>query len=67
MSVSEQQVTLLGAMLFAGPGVLLGGQLGPMMAQRLNVHTLRWYVAVILLLLGLLMLGHVAALAGFIP
>jgi hypothetical protein len=28
---------------------------------------LRWYVAVILLLLGLLMLGHVAALAGFIP
>jgi uncharacterized membrane protein YfcA len=67
MSVSEQQVTLLAAMLFAGPGVLLGGQLGPMMARRLNVHTLRWYVAVILLLLGLLMLGHVAALVGFIP
>jgi uncharacterized protein len=34
--LSEQQGTLLGVMVFAGPGVLLGGQLGPMMARRLN-------------------------------
>jgi uncharacterized membrane protein YfcA len=65
--LSEQQSTLLGAMVFAGPGVLLGGQLGPMMAQRLNRHTLRCYVAVVLLLVGLLMLGRFAALVVFIP
>jgi uncharacterized protein len=65
--LSEHQGTLLGAMVFAGPGVLLGGQLGPMMARRLNRHTLRWYVAVVLLLVGLLMLGRFAALVVFIP
>src|SRR5262245_61127780 len=33
----EQHTTLLAAMVVAGPGVILGGQLGPMVAQRLNV------------------------------
>jgi uncharacterized membrane protein YfcA len=63
--LSEQRSTLLGAMVFAGPGVLLGGQLGPMVAQRLPVHTLRWYVAAILLLVGTLMLVRFAALVVF--
>jgi uncharacterized protein len=66
-ALSEQRGTLLGAMVFAGPGVLLGGQLGPMMARRLNVQTLRWYVALVLLLVGLLMLGRFAALVVFVP
>ena len=64
-ALSEQRATLLGAMVFAGPGVLLGGQLGPMVARRLKVQTLRWYVAVILLLVGLLMLVRFLALAVF--
>ena len=51
--LNEQRSTVLGAMMFAGPGVLLGGQLGPRVAQRLPVHALRWYVAAILLLGGL--------------
>jgi uncharacterized membrane protein YfcA len=63
--LSEQRATLLGAMLFAGPGVILGGQLGPMVARRLPVRTLRWYVAVILLLVGTLMLVRVATLVVF--
>jgi uncharacterized protein len=63
--LSEQRTTLLGAMVFAGPGVILGGQLGPMVARRLNVHTLRWYAAVILLLVGILMLVRFAALVVF--
>jgi uncharacterized membrane protein YfcA len=63
--LSEQRSTLLGAMLFAGPGVILGGQLGPMVARRLHVRTLRWYVAVILLLVGTLMLVRFAALVVF--
>jgi uncharacterized protein len=64
-ALSEQRGTLLGAMVFAGPGVLLGGQMGPMLAQRLRVQTLRWYVAVILLLAGILMLVRFLALAVF--
>ena len=63
--LSEQRSTLLGAMVFAGPGVILGGQLGPMVARRMNVRTLRWYVSVILLLVGTLMLVRFAALIVF--
>ena len=53
--LSEQRSALLGAMLFAGPGVILGGQLGPMVARRLHVRIWRWYVAVLLLLVGILL------------
>jgi len=62
MALSEQRGTLLGALAFAGPGVLLGGQLGPMVAQHLNAYTLRWYLTVILLLVGILMLVRFLAL-----
>jgi uncharacterized membrane protein YfcA len=54
-TLGEQGLTLLGAMLFAGPGVIVGGQLGPMIARRLTARALRSYVAVILVLVGLLM------------
>jgi uncharacterized membrane protein YfcA len=64
-ALGEQRTTLLGAMLFAGPGVILGGQLGPMVARRLDVRALRWYVATILLLVGLLMLVRFLALVAF--
>jgi uncharacterized membrane protein YfcA len=63
MALSEQRDTLLGALAFAGPGALLGGQLGPVVAQHLNAITLRWYLAVILLLVGILMLVRFLALA----
>ena len=63
--LSAQRFTIVGAMLFAGPGVILGGQLGPVVARRLRVRTLRWYVAVLLLLVGVLMLARFAALGGF--
>jgi uncharacterized membrane protein YfcA len=64
-ALGEQRATLLGAMLFAGPGVVVGGQLGPMMARRLNTRALRWYVAIILLLVGVLMLVRFLALLTF--
>jgi uncharacterized membrane protein YfcA len=55
---------LLGAIIFTAPGVILGGQLGPVIAHRLNAHALRWYVAIILLLVGLLMLVRFFATAS---
>jgi len=64
-ALGEQWATLLGAILFAGPGVVVGGQLGPMMTRRLNSRALRWYVAIILLLVGMLMLVRFLALMAF--
>ena len=64
-ALSDQRATILGALVFVGPGVLLGGQFGPMVARRLNERTLRWYVAVILLLAGILMLVRFMALILF--
>jgi uncharacterized membrane protein YfcA len=63
-ALGEQRATLLGAILFAAPGVVLGGHLGPMLARRLNMRGLRWYVAMILLLVGALMLVRFLALAA---
>lgn len=65
-ALGEQRAALLGAMLFAGPGVVLGGQLGPLMTRGLNARGLRWYVAVILLLVSGLMLMRFLALSGFV-
>jgi uncharacterized protein len=65
-ALGEQRATLLGAMMFAGPGVVLGGQLGPLMTRGLNARRLRWYVAIILLLVSGLMLMRFLALSGFV-
>jgi uncharacterized membrane protein YfcA len=62
-ALGEQRATLLGAMVFAGPAVIVGGQLGPIMARRLNTRTLRLYVTIILLLVGALMLVRFAVIA----
>jgi uncharacterized membrane protein YfcA len=64
-ALGEQRATLLGALVFAGPGVILGGQLGPVMARGLNMRGLRWYVAVILLLVSVLMLVRFLTLSVF--
>jgi uncharacterized protein len=37
----DQHPMLLRAMAFAAPGVILGGQLGPMLARRFNARTLQ--------------------------
>jgi uncharacterized membrane protein YfcA len=62
----EQHATLLSAMGFVAPGVILGGQLGPMIARRFNARTLQLYVAVLLLLVGALMLVRFLAMTGVI-
>jgi hypothetical protein len=62
----EHRTALLGAIAFAGPGVILGGQLGPMLARHLNARALRLYVAILLLLVGVLMLVRFSITAGFL-
>jgi uncharacterized membrane protein YfcA len=60
----DHQEALLSAILFAGPGVIVGGQLGPMIARQLNARALRLYVSILLLLVGVLMLVRFGLMAG---
>ncbi len=51
-ALGEHRDALLGMLSFAAPGVILGGQLGPRVAQRLPRVVLRRYVAGLLLLVA---------------
>jgi uncharacterized membrane protein YfcA len=62
----EQHTTLLSALAFAAPGVMLGGQLGPLLARRFNARTLQVYVAILLILVGVLMMTHGLAMTRFL-
>ena len=62
----EQYTALLTALAFAAPGVILGGQLGPMLVRRLNARSLQLYVAVLLMMVGALMMTRFVAVTGFL-
>ncbi|MBL7160955.1 MAG: sulfite exporter TauE/SafE family protein [Candidatus Aenigmarchaeota archaeon] len=47
---------LLSALVFAVPGVLIGGQIGPIVPKRIMLKHLRVYVGTLLILVGFLML-----------
>jgi uncharacterized membrane protein YfcA len=51
--------TVFALATFTIPGVLIGGQLGPMVASRLSQHALEKGLGVLFLLVGFLMLGKV--------
>lgn len=53
-SLMENRSLILAMIAFSGPGVIVGGQLGPMVAQRLPRSWLRRYVAVLLIGVGAL-------------
>ena len=50
----DNRTSIAAMMLFAAPGVVIGGQLGPRIAQRLPRRWLRLYVGCLLLVVGLL-------------
>lgn len=50
----EQAGEIASIMLFAAPGVVVGGQLGPRLAQRLPRRYLRPYLGVLLIVVGVL-------------
>lgn len=53
-----EQGRIASILLWEIPGVLLGSQLGPVVAHRLDRRTMTSYVAVLLVLVGALMLGR---------
>lgn len=58
----DNQTYIISIMLWVAPAVLLGGQIGPAIAQKLSKRYLRLYVGVLLILVGGLMYVRVAAI-----
>lgn len=54
----ETLSTVLGLVVFTVPGVIIGGQLGPMVASRISQHTLEHILAALFILVAALLLGE---------
>ena len=50
--LSEQEGQILAIMLWVAPGVIIGGQLGPAVARKLSPRGIRFYVGILLVLVG---------------
>lgn len=51
--------TVLSLVIFTVPGVIIGGQLGPLVASRISQHTLERGLAILFIIVAVLMLGGV--------
>ena len=57
----DHRLQIFQMIVFAAPGVILGGQLGPRLAQRLPRRLLRLYVGALLILVGSLITARALA------
>ena len=55
----ETLSTVLKLVIFTVPGVIIGGQLGPLVSSRISQHTLERGLAILFILVAVLMLGDV--------
>ncbi len=55
----ETLSTVLNLVIFTVPGVIIGGQLGPLVSSRISQHTLERGLAILFILVAVLMLGEV--------
>lgn len=55
----ETLSTVLNLVIFTVPGVIIGGQLGPLVSSRISQHTLERGLAMLFILVALLTLGEV--------
>jgi len=51
--------TVLSLVIFTVPGVIIGGQLGPLVASRISQQTLERGLAILFIIVAVLMLGGV--------
>jgi len=51
--------TVLNLVIFTVPGVIIGGQLGPLVASRISQHTLERGLAILFIIVAVFMLGGV--------
>jgi uncharacterized membrane protein YfcA len=59
VSLNDDKSQIIGILIYVVPGVLLGSQLGPVMAKKLHIKYLRIYIAVLLFVDGVLMFVRV--------
>jgi uncharacterized membrane protein YfcA len=59
VSLNEEKSQIISILIYVVPGVLLGSQLGPVMAKKLHIKHLRVYVALLLFIVGVLMFVRV--------
>ena len=52
--LSEQENLIFTIMLWVAPGVIIGGQIGPVVARKLSERGIRFYVGILLVFVGLL-------------
>ena len=55
----ETLSTVLSLVMFTVPGVIVGGQLGPLVASRISQHTLERSLAALFILVAALMIGEI--------
>jgi len=55
----ETLSTVLSLVMFTVPGVIVGGQLGPLVASRISQHTLERGLAALFILVAALMIGEI--------
>ncbi len=55
----ETLKTVMNLVIFTVPGVIIGGQIGPLIASRISQHTLERGLGVLFVIVAVLMLGNV--------
>ncbi len=60
--LATQATTIIQIMLWVAPGVLIGGQIGPIVAQHLPGRYMKLYVSALLIIVSILMLFRATAL-----
>lgn len=55
-SLDDHLNVLISILIYVIPGVLIGSQIGPIVAKRLNLKSMKAYVSLLLIVIGILML-----------
>jgi hypothetical protein len=53
-TLAEQRDLIMSIMIWVAPGVILGGQMGPVVAGKLSEREMRVYIGVLLVFVGIL-------------
>jgi len=59
VSLNKEKEEIISMLIYVIPGVLIGSQLGPLLAKKLHIRYLRIYISILLLIIGVLMFVRV--------
>ncbi len=55
-TLNDNKFLIISMLLYVIPGVIIGGQIGPKIAKKLNIKSLKIYISILLIVIGILML-----------